>query len=72
MTAEEIAKGGMLENPYKYQPWTPTRKNVIDPIFPEPYYTFSETFSYAPYDSNNYHSPEFNKDYNEQYYDSMK
>lgn len=72
MTAEEIEAGGMLPNPYKYEAWSPTRKNVIDPIFPEPYYTFSETFSYAPYDSNNYHNPEFQKDYNKLYYDSFK
>jgi hypothetical protein len=53
MTAEEIAKGGMLPNPYKYPSWSPTRKNIIVPKFPEPYYTFSETFSYGPYDENN-------------------
>jgi hypothetical protein len=53
MTAEEIAKGGMLQNPYKYPSWSPDRKNLIVPKFPEPYYTFSETFSYAPYDENN-------------------
>jgi hypothetical protein len=53
MTPEEIAKGGMLQNPYKYPSWSPDRKNLIVPKFPEPYTTFSETFSYAPYDDNN-------------------
>jgi hypothetical protein len=53
MTAEEIAKGGMLQNPYKYPSWSPDRKNIIVPKFPESYYTFSETFSYGPYDENN-------------------
>jgi hypothetical protein len=53
MTAEEIAKGGMLPNPYKYPSWSPTRKNFIVPKIPEPYKTFSETFSYGPYDDNN-------------------
>jgi hypothetical protein len=53
MTAEEIAKGGMLQNPYKYPSWSPDRKNLIVPKFPEPYTTFSETFSYGPYDDNN-------------------
>jgi hypothetical protein len=72
MTAEEIAAGGMLPNPYKYEAWSPTRKNVVDPIFPEPYYTFSETFSYAPYDDNNYHNPEFNPEYNKLYYNSFQ
>lgn len=72
MTAEEIAAGGMLPQPYPYDSWTPTRKNVIDPIFPEPYYTFSETFSYAPYDENNYHNQEFNPEYNKLYYNSSE
>jgi hypothetical protein len=53
MTPEEIAKGGMLPNPYKYPSWSPNRKNILVPKFPEPYTTFSETFSYAPYDNNN-------------------
>jgi hypothetical protein len=53
MTAEDIAKGGMLQNPYKYPSWSPDRKNILVPKFPEPYYTFSETFSYGPYDDNN-------------------
>jgi len=29
-----------------YEPWSPTSKPRIYPKFPEPYYTFSETFSY--------------------------
>jgi hypothetical protein len=53
LTAEQIANGGMLPDPYKYESWSPTRKNAIVPRPPEPYYTFSETFSYAPYDKNN-------------------
>jgi hypothetical protein len=61
MTPEEIAKGGMLQNPYKYPNWSPDRKNVITPKFPAPYYTFSETFSYGPYDSNNQYNAPWNK-----------
>lgn len=53
LTPEEIAKGGMLPDPYQYPSWSPDRKSLIVPKFPEPYYTFSETFSYAPYDANN-------------------
>lgn len=34
------------ENPDPYQAWTPTTLQRIQPQFPEPYYTFSETFSY--------------------------
>lgn len=33
-------------NPDPYQAWTPTTLQKIQPPFPEPYYTFSETFSY--------------------------
>ena len=33
-------------NPDPYQAWSPTTKPRIQPRFPEPYYTFSETFSY--------------------------
>jgi len=33
-------------NPEPYRPWEPTRPYVIEPRLPEPYYTFSETFSY--------------------------
>jgi hypothetical protein len=29
-----------------YESWSPTTKSKIYPRFPEPYYTFSETFSY--------------------------
>ena len=61
MTAEQIAAGGMLANPYKYPSWSPDRKNVITPKFPEPYKTFSETFSYGPYDSNNQYNAPWNK-----------
>lgn len=34
------------ENPDPYQAWTPTTLQKIQPQFPEPYSTFSETFSY--------------------------
>lgn len=34
------------ENPDPYQAWTPTTLQKIQPRLPEPYYTFSETFSY--------------------------
>lgn len=37
---------GTVANPYSYEPWSPTRIPAIVPKFPEPYYTFSETFSY--------------------------
>jgi hypothetical protein len=33
-------------NPNPYKAWSPTKVPKIDPKFPEPYYTFSETFSY--------------------------
>ena len=33
-------------NPNPYTEWSPDRVNEIRPRFPEPYYTFSETFSY--------------------------
>ncbi len=72
MTAEEIAKGGMLPNPYKYPNWSPDRKNLITPMFPEPYYTFSETFSYGPYDSNNQYNEQFKREYNNAYYNAEK
>jgi hypothetical protein len=34
------------ENANPYKAWSPTKVPAIDPKFPEPYYTFSETFSY--------------------------
>jgi hypothetical protein len=34
------------ENPDPYKPWSPTSVPKIQPRFPEPYYTFDETFSY--------------------------
>ena len=61
MTAEQIAAGGMLANPYKYPSWSPDRKNLITPKFPEPYETFSKTFSYGPYDDNNQYKEPWNK-----------
>jgi hypothetical protein len=36
----------MVDNPKKYKSYGPTRVPEIMPQFPEPYYTFSETFSY--------------------------
>lgn len=33
-------------NPNPYKAWKPTHVQKIDPRLPEPYYTFSETFSY--------------------------
>jgi hypothetical protein len=33
-------------NPDPYKVWSPTRAQKIQPGLPEPYYTFSETFSY--------------------------
>ncbi|MDB9822230.1 nuclear transport factor 2 family protein [Deltaproteobacteria bacterium] len=33
-------------NPNPYKAWSPTKLPEIEPRFPEPYYTFSETFSY--------------------------
>ncbi len=46
MTQEELAQEGMHDNPVKYKSFSPTRVPQIMPRFPEPYYTFSETFSY--------------------------
>jgi len=47
---EEIPTIGGLEmsrpNPDPYKAWSPTTVPRIQPGFPEPYYTFSETFSY--------------------------
>lgn len=37
---------GCTPNPKSYQNWSPTRLPDLGPKFPEPYYTFSETFSY--------------------------
>jgi hypothetical protein len=36
----------LKQNPDPYQAWSPLRATRIQPKFPEPYYTFSETFSY--------------------------
>jgi len=33
-------------NPITYEQWSPTRVSSMTPKIPEPYYTFSETFSY--------------------------
>lgn len=44
--------GGMQQvqptraNPNPYEQWSPTRVSVMEPKIPEPYYTFSETFTY--------------------------
>jgi hypothetical protein len=37
---------GMKPAADPYESWSPTTKSKIYPKFPEPYYTFSETFSY--------------------------
>jgi hypothetical protein len=44
MSAKESSD--MVDNPNKYQPYSIKRVPSITPRFPEPYYTFSETFSY--------------------------
>lgn len=33
-------------NPNPYEQWSPTSVYKLEPKLPEPYYTFSETFSY--------------------------
>jgi hypothetical protein len=38
--------GGMGGQTSKYYSWSPTSVPQIEPPFPEPYYTFSETFEY--------------------------
>jgi len=44
------APGGQQESKFKKAPesfhWSPTAVLKIDPKFPDPYYTFSETFAY--------------------------
>jgi hypothetical protein len=46
MSAESL-DGAMTGNPAKkYENWSIKRVPAITPKFPEPYYTFSETFSY--------------------------
>ena len=40
------APPGMGKPDYPYPPYSPERPSIIYPPFPEPYYTFSETFSY--------------------------
>jgi hypothetical protein len=42
----QVAQMYSENNPNPYQAWSPTKLPIIDPKFPEPYYTFSETFSY--------------------------
>jgi len=50
--AEELAPQTQVNqaytkaNPDPYKAWSPTKLQKIEPRFPEPYYTFSETFSY--------------------------
>jgi len=41
----QVAQMYSEENPNPYKAWSPTKLPQIDPKFPEPYYTFSETFS---------------------------
>ena len=42
----EQAQDNRKKNPIQYEQWSPTRVSSITPKIPEPYYTFSETFSY--------------------------
>lgn len=42
----QVGQAYTKENPDPYKAWSPTKLQKIDPRFPEPYYTFSETFSY--------------------------
>jgi hypothetical protein len=48
--AEKAPSAGGLEmtkpNPNPYESWSPKSVLKLEPKFPEPYYTFSETFSY--------------------------
>jgi hypothetical protein len=48
--AEKAPSAGGLQmtrpNPYPYETWSPKSVLKLEPKFPEPYYTFSETFSY--------------------------
>ncbi|TXS90338.1 nuclear transport factor 2 family protein [Parahaliea maris] len=44
---------GFQKPAYSYPPYSPTRPGLIYPRLPEPYYTFSETFSYCNCDSTN-------------------
>ena len=46
MKGSESKSEDMVDNPNKYQNYSVTRVPTITPAFPEPYYTFSETFSY--------------------------
>jgi hypothetical protein len=41
-----ISDVSLKKNPDPYKSWNPIRAQRIEPKFPEPYYTFSETFSY--------------------------
>jgi hypothetical protein len=42
----QVGQAYTKENPNPYKAWSPTKVPAIEPRFPEPYYTFSETFSY--------------------------
>ncbi|MDB9822197.1 nuclear transport factor 2 family protein [Deltaproteobacteria bacterium] len=42
----QVLPEGFTDNTYIYESFSPTRVHEIMPKFPEPYYTFSETFSY--------------------------
>jgi hypothetical protein len=42
----QVGQAYTKSNPNPYKAWSPTKVPAIDPKFPEPYYTFSETFSY--------------------------
>jgi hypothetical protein len=45
---------GFQQPVYSYPSWSPKRAGLIYPRLPEPYYTFSETFSYCNCDDSSY------------------
>jgi len=45
---------GFRKPAYSYPLWSPKRAGLIYPRLPEPYYTFSETFSYCNCDESSY------------------
>jgi hypothetical protein len=45
---------GFRKPTYSYPIWNPLRPGLIYPRLPEPYYTFSETFSYCNCDDTSY------------------
>jgi len=51
---QDNGMGGMQQPHYSYPSWSPKRPGLIYPRIPEPYYTFSETFSYCNCDESSY------------------